>query len=59
VDAPATVEGYQKLAEIAREAPEQNLTPEQIEAKIHGNTPFVSLPKFLRRHRVEIVIALL
>jgi len=39
VDTPATVENYQKLAEIAQDAQEHNLEPELLAAEIR-ETPF-------------------
>jgi len=48
VDTPATIEDYQKLAQIVQEAQEKNLPPEQVEAKIRETTPFASISLYLK-----------
>lgn len=55
VDTPATVEDYQKLAGIVQDALEQNLPPEQIEAKIRENTPFAVVAKYLKNNHLTII----
>jgi predicted DNA-binding transcriptional regulator len=55
VDTPATIEDYQKLAEIVQDAREQNLEPEQIEAKILKSTPFTGLTQYLKENHLTIL----
>jgi hypothetical protein len=53
---PATLEDYEKLAEVVQEAQEQSLGPNQIEAKIRDATPFAGVLQFLSnsQNRTEV-----
>lgn len=59
VDTRATIEDYQKLAQIVQEAQENNLPPEQIEAKIREITPFASIPQYLKDNHLPILSIIL
>ncbi len=46
---PATAEDLNQLAEISEAAQQQNLEPDQVEARLRERTPFASLAQFLPR----------
>lgn len=54
VDTPATWEDLQRLAEISQDAQQQDLEPDQVEAKIRESTPFDGLPRLLPKDRTEL-----
>jgi len=55
VETPATIEDYQKLAEIVKDAQEQNLEPGWIEAKMLESTPFAGLTQYLKENHLTIL----
>lgn len=55
VDTPATLSDYQNLAEIVQHALDQNLEPDQIEARIRETTPFAGLTQYLKDNHLTIL----
>lgn len=55
---PATTADLNRLAEIAENAQQQNLEPDQVEATIRESTPFAALIQLLPKDRSELYMFL-